>query len=888
MSKAGSRSAYLVALGGLLLTLPGCGVGSPGPGPRQDSSPPRLGSFLPKEASGVPLQDGQFALSVTLEVGQGGGIELSFLETLKGDFNPDGRVDFADVNLLVASFGQGAGESDQAAKVDIHGVEDGSVNFADVNLLVSNFGLEVDSYLVYRLDPGGDAYQVVGTADGPVPEQNRRRFTFTDSSGQQDSFYALQPQDSSQVRGVAKGPYSACPTCQPPDVELPLPSGQSPVDILLAPGEVADVDLAAGEARTITLDGGGGDARYLLIFFALEEIPVGEPSYEQPDNAGHFQLTLSAQAAGGSSASLASLGLFPARPRPIRLVPPMESEVDQRLITCGYQGELGRKLMEMERVNAELLRREIERGVVSPKRTSQAPPASRSFNIVFSDSDPSDLDKTVTSDLVAQSSDGKVVFYLDRQHTEALPQNKLDEWVELTASLIIPREAELFGQLRNPDGSGRFTVLFTPEINRMAGSVQGLFVTNDQVSSSPGSNFMDIVYLAVPDPSGGPYDPDFPMSMENWQEQVPSVIAHEMQHLLNYSNRLRRMEASGDPLVQEQSWLNEAVSHFAEDIVGLRNRSLYSMAKRYLNLAPAQPLFSGADSVVRRGGGYLLIRYLFDRQGKQAINQLVGKDPSQPALAGLDNLARAWGGNVEDLLSAAAVSQQVSGGPSAGLFDPSFDTYHRALDDGSLFGDAGTGNFIGMEMRSVEEINGQLFVVAPPTYLPVDQTPASYLVPVNGVAYFLVDGVGGSVVELSVDVGSDGQARELPVYLRIARLMDGGPEALVRIDQGSLPGSLELRVPVVGTFTGGATSHDFTLSIPSDNTMADLRWINLNPQAGDLVIELQGTPRESFLADNPFGIGLSSTLFLGAGEYNISIRDPAAAGLSYLFVVNSY
>ena len=869
----------------LAMALAGCGGSGRSLAPKDQAG---LSPAQVKQASGVPEQDGQFSLVVTMQVAPGGGIELNFLETLKGDFNPDGRVDFADVNLLVASFGQNAGESEQATKVDIHGVEDGSVNFADVNLLVGNFGLEVASYLVWRVDQGGDAYQLVGTADSPSLDENRRSFSFHDPDGQEQSFYALQPQDSSQNRGVSKGPFSACVQCQPPAVEMPPPLIQPQIDLPLNPGEVADVELAAGEARTISLDGGGGEARYLLVFYSLDEIPVDGPNYEQPDNAGKFQLTISAGPPGGGTASLSALGA--GRPKPLRLFPLRAPELDQRFITCGFQGELGEKLRQMERINGELFRQELAQGRKKPlKRVSQAPPATRDFDIVFSDSDPSDLDKTVTADLVAQSSDGKVVFYQDRQHSETLPQNKLDEWVELVSDLIIPRESQLFGDLRDPDSSGRFTVLFTPEINRMVGSVQGLFVTNDQVQSAPGSNFMDIVYLAVPDPTNGPpYDPAFTMTLENWQEQVPSVIAHEMQHLLNYSNRLRRVETSGDPLVPEQTWLNEALSHFAEDIVGLRNRSLFSLTKFYLNLTPTQPLFSDVDSIVRRGGDYLLIRYLFDRLGIQAIQKLAGKDPQLPSLAGLENLERAWGGSAEQFLADAAVAERISGGPSADLFGSAYDTFHRVADDGSLYGDSGTGNFLGMEMRGVEEVNGQSFVVSPPVFLPVGDVPASYLVPVNALAFFILDDMGGSVVELSVDVGSDGQARELPVHLRIARLMNGGPEAISLVDQAALPGTLELRRPVVGEFSGGSTVHEFTLPIPNDNTLADLRWINLTPDLGDLEIELQGTLRTSVIPDNDFGIGINSALFVGAGDYNLKIKDPAAAGLVYLFEVDTY
>lgn len=55
-------------------------------------------------------------------------------DTIPGDINGDGVVNFADLNILLSNFGQtGAG-----IPGDING--DGAVNFADLNILLSNFG----------------------------------------------------------------------------------------------------------------------------------------------------------------------------------------------------------------------------------------------------------------------------------------------------------------------------------------------------------------------------------------------------------------------------------------------------------------------------------------------------------------------------------------------------------------------------------------------------------------------------------------------------------------------------------------------------------------------------------------------------------------------------
>ncbi len=64
------------------------------------------------------------------------GIQLLFLGPCPGDANTDFAVSFADLNIVLAAFGQAGTPGSVPGDVN----NDGVVNFADLNIVLSNFG----------------------------------------------------------------------------------------------------------------------------------------------------------------------------------------------------------------------------------------------------------------------------------------------------------------------------------------------------------------------------------------------------------------------------------------------------------------------------------------------------------------------------------------------------------------------------------------------------------------------------------------------------------------------------------------------------------------------------------------------------------------------------
>jgi hypothetical protein len=150
------------------------------------------------------------------------------------------------------------------------------------------------------------------------------------------------------------------------------------------------------------------------------------------------------------------------------------------------------------------------------------------------------------------------------------------EYGELAAAfdtLVHPVTTGAFGTPSDIDGNGRTAILFTRAVNALtpsnsAGVVLGYYYLRDLLPRAgiqgecPGSNVAEIFYLLVPDPQG---TVNANVRTKGFVSSVTlATIAHEYQHLINAS---RRMYATDAHAVNEEVWLNEGLSHVAEELV---------------------------------------------------------------------------------------------------------------------------------------------------------------------------------------------------------------------------------------------------------------------------------------------------------------------------------
>jgi hypothetical protein len=147
--------------------------------------------------------------------------------------------------------------------------------------------------------------------------------------------------------------------------------------------------------------------------------------------------------------------------------------------------------------------------------------------------------------------------------------------------LIFKTDTSWFGAPTDINKDGRITILYTPEVNKftrrgsstyIGGFFWGgdLFTKEDYARATPPlqcpqTNEQEVFYLLTADPTGAFGDP---RSTALVRQATRGTIAHEFQHMINQG--IRQFNQNAEPF--EVDWLNEGLSHFAEEAVGRASR----------------------------------------------------------------------------------------------------------------------------------------------------------------------------------------------------------------------------------------------------------------------------------------------------------------------------
>ena len=128
-----------------------------------------------------------------------------------------------------------------------------------------------------------------------------------------------------------------------------------------------------------------------------------------------------------------------------------------------------------------------------------------------------------------------------------------------------------FGSESDVDQNGRVMILFTPIVNGMTETAQcsqsyvtGFFFPLDvdpTAASDDRSNQAEVFYAMVPDPQG---TVTCDHSVERVTRIVPVTFIHELQHMISFHQHVILRAGSS-----ENTWLNEAMSHMAEELGAL-------------------------------------------------------------------------------------------------------------------------------------------------------------------------------------------------------------------------------------------------------------------------------------------------------------------------------
>ncbi len=183
-----------------------------------------------------------------------------------------------------------------------------------------------------------------------------------------------------------------------------------------------------------------------------------------------------------------------------------------------------------------------------------------------------------------------------------------------------PRDRIFFNQNQShatnldTDGNGMVGIVMSSAVGSDAG-VAGLYDYRDTLAKSDSSasgNVSDIVWVEPPGKQITIKLSNTNVTANN--DTASATLAHEYQHLINFARR-----AKITPAAPETLFLNESLSHLAEDITGFGNTNIDSVAL-YLSSPESVGLWQSdngpdADSSELRGYGYLYMRYLIETWG---------------------------------------------------------------------------------------------------------------------------------------------------------------------------------------------------------------------------------------------------------------------------------
>jgi hypothetical protein len=309
--------------------------------------------------------------------------------------------------------------------------------------------------------------------------------------------------------------------------------------------------------------------------------------------------------------------------------------------------------------------------------------------------------ETVTASL--EFAGNNVLIYVDSAtNVASLYGSRIDELGSACDLNIYPTDVAAFGAPTDRDGNGKIIVLLTKVVNLMTpagspGYIGGFFnpVDLDIGGYYPPSNHGEIFYAIVPDPGGEwglPHQPDATFT------NLRGIVAHELQHCINTG---RRHIIEGNPYTpQEELWLNEGLSHLAENLCGYDGMNtarvgLYLHSQRHTLTSLTH--WEGNSELASRGAAYLFCRYLQDRWPNTA-RLLVGGPEAGPA-----NVAAATGLNFDQCFKDWTAAIYLDGRDLGVVLDPVYQfTSHDIRTDFPY--DGGPAEPLSMPILSTGEL----------------------------------------------------------------------------------------------------------------------------------------------------------------------------------------
>ena len=279
---------------------------------------------------------------------------------------------------------------------------------------------------------------------------------------------------------------------------------------------------------------------------------------------------------------------------------------------------------------------------------------------------------------------GRVVAITDRAIVVADTANPADGYTTADYqsfgaafdTLVYPVDTANFGAPTDIDNNQHVILFFTRAVNELTPPQQsfyvgGFFFSRDlfpvtgttSVSGCATSNFAEMFYLLVPDPTGivnqNVRTVDFVRSV------TVATLAHEFQHLINAGRHLYVNASNG---VFEDSFLDEGLAHEAEELLFYRAAGLspgqnisyeqiqqspqlkdafdtygvinFRRFREYLTNPLTNSPYAGNSNITTRGAIWSFLRYAADRRGGNQAQMWFDLVNAPANVHGIGNLTR--------------------------------------------------------------------------------------------------------------------------------------------------------------------------------------------------------------------------------------------------------
>jgi hypothetical protein len=285
---------------------------------------------------------------------------------------------------------------------------------------------------------------------------------------------------------------------------------------------------------------------------------------------------------------------------------------------------------------------------------AKEPARTKTFFLFVRERDFSNPESYVTVSGELQSVGRHCQVYVDRDyHPRSRIQPTVDDVIQTFDREVYPRACHDLGRALDVDRDGRFTVLLTPWLGKLAdgkislgGFVRGSDFFRDL--APPFGNRCDMMYLNT-ELQPGP--------------ALRTILAHEYTHAVIFSEHVFGSYQPQIPKQDEEGWLNEGLAHMVEDLreyswsnLDYRISAFLTAPERYQLVVPDYFRSGLFRSHGHRGTAYLFLRWCADQYGEEVLKSLV-----QSNLSGVANVEAATGQSFADLFRQWTTALALSG-----------------------------------------------------------------------------------------------------------------------------------------------------------------------------------------------------------------------------------